>query len=180
MNTLLKGKDSTLPGFPSLPVDIGKLHDALAICQHDGVTYKLGAKAVQHSAFPVFDYPPTFSQIDCSGFSRFSLYHATAGQVLLPDGSVNQNDWCAAQGFKHRSIAAGQDYTAGMGQNVLYLCFCRTGSRSEAIGHVWMVAGSGGQLWTIESNGGVGPNSRPASTPVLMQICTDIYAVAKF
>ena len=110
----------------------------------------------------------------------WSIYHATACQVLVPDGSVNQNDWCAAQGFKHRAIAAGQDYTAGMGLNVLYACFCRTGSRAERIGHVWMVAGSGGQLWTLESNGGNGPNSRPANTPTLMRICTDIYALAQY
>ena len=180
MNTLLRGRDSTLPGYPTLPVDIGKLHDVLAACQHDGVTYKLGAKAPQSSTWPVFDYPPTFSALDCSAFARYSMYHATAGEILLPDGSVNQNDWCAAQGFKHRSIADGQDYTAGMGLNVLYACFCRTGSRGEKIGHVWYVAGSGGQLWTLESHGGVGPDSRLASTPVLVRIATDIYALAQF
>ena len=178
MNTLLKGAKSTLPGYPSLPVDIGKLHDALAVCEHDGVTYELGAKAAQHPAPPIFDYPPTFSTIDCSGFARWAMYHATAGQVVMPDGSVNQNDWCAAQGLKHHAIAEGQDYTSGMGLNVLYACFCRAGSRGEGIGHVWYVAGTGSQLWTLESHGGVGPSTRLATTGVLMRICTDIYALA--
>lgn len=176
MTNLLTGAASTIPDFPTLDIDIGKLHDALAVCEHNGVTYRLGAKAPQHQGFPVFDYPPAFDQIDCSGFARWAMYHATAGQVLMPDGSMCQDDWAQAHGFKHHAIAAGQDYTVGLDRDVLYLCFCRTGSRGEGIGHVWYVVDG---KWTLESHGGVGPSARSPQTSVLVRICTDAYALKR-
>ncbi len=175
MTNLLTGDASTIPGFPTLDIDIGKLHDALAVCEHDGVTYRLGAKAPQRQGFPTFDYPPAFRQIDCSGFARWAMYHATAGQALMPDGSMCQDDWAQAQGFKHHPIAQGQDYTAGLEPDVLYLCFCRTGSRGEGIGHIWAVYGG----FTFESHGGVGPSARSPHTSVLVRICTDVYALKR-
>jgi hypothetical protein len=58
---------------------------------------------------------------------------------------------------------------------MVYVCFCRAGSRGETIGHVWLVHNG----FTFESHGGVGPNSRPFNTPILSHIVTDVYVLGK-
>ena len=176
---ILTGKASSLPGFNSVALDVGKLLDALRACEARGVAYGLGSKAPEHTSGPyAFDYPPTFNAIDCSGWVRWALYHATGGSLLIPDGSANQNDWAGAQGLKHYGPDAARSAYLSNGGNkdhALRHCFCRA-SASETIGHVWM-------LWsgfTMESSGGVGPHSRPFDTPVLSRIVTDIYVLGHY
>ena len=178
-NPILTGKASTLAGFSSVNLDMGKLLDALRACEARGVVYGYGSKAPEHSGQKyVFDYPPTFTAIDCSGFSRWSLYHATGGALLIPDGSANQNDWAGKQGLKH--YGPDKAHTAyqsigGNKDNYLRMAFCRA-SPAETIGHVWFLRNA----FTIESHGGGGPSSRPWDTPVLSRIVTDLYILGHF
>ena len=178
-SSILTGKASTVAGFASLDLDVGKLLDALRACEARGVVYGLGSKAAEHAGQKyVFDYPPTFGSVDCSGWSRWAIYHATGGALLIPDGSANQNDWAGQQGFKHygpdkahvtyQSIGGNKD-------NYLRMAFCRA-SASETIGHVWFTLNA----FTLESHGGVGPSSRPFDTPVLERIISDLYVLGHY
>ena len=177
--SILTGKASSLPGFNSVALDVGKLLDALRACEARGVSYGLGSKAPEHTSGPyAFDYPPTFNAIDCSGWVRWALYHATGGALLIPDGSANQNDWAGAQGLKHYGPDAARSAYLSNGGNkdhALRLCFCRA-SASEPIGHVWMLRNA----YSLESCGGHGPTSRPWDTPVLSRIVTDLYVLGHY
>ena len=63
-NSILTGKASSVAGFASVALDVGKLLDALRACEARGVSYGLGSKAPEHTSGPyVFDYPPTFNAI---------------------------------------------------------------------------------------------------------------------
>lgn len=186
---ILTGKDSTVDGFTSLPFDVGKGIAIVHLFNAMGVVYDLGAKVKDIHA-------PTDAQLefnpgrhgrdpacDCSGFSRFLVVKCSGaedGGVVIPDGSVSQNDWFAAQGFKHH--AAQEDdpfYLSGMAPDYAYVAFCRAGSRGEGIGHVWLLVFVGGRWWTLESCGGQGPTMRHHDTPILAHIVTDIYVLAK-
>ena len=178
-NPIVTGNASTIAGFSSVSLDVGKLLDALRACEARGVVYGLGSKAPEHSGQKyVFDYPPTFSAIDCSGWVRWAIYHATGGVLLIPDGSANQNDWAGQQGFKHYGPSAAHTAYQSVGgnkDNYLRACFCRA-SPSEPIGHVWL-------LWnafSLESHGGVGPSSRAWDTPVLSRIVSDVYVLGHY
>jgi len=173
--SIVKGVASTIPGFPSIEIEIGKVRSILHYMQAAGIHYgpKPGGKVI-----PITSSPPTCvpaGNLDCSGFHRYVLLHAAG--LLLPDGSVNQCDWYAAEGFKHHPIPGPDDpaYLQALDPDVLYACFCRQGSRGESWGHVWLTFGG----WTYESHGGVGPDSRRFDSPILSHIVTDVYAVAR-
>ena len=179
-NPIVTGNASTIAGFSSMSYDLDKLHAILALMEYRGTTYGLGSKVADLNASP-----PTFitpggsptNTLDCSGFQRYAMLHCAG--LLMPDGSVNQLDFLAGKGFKHHSIASGENYTDNLAANVLYLCFCRTGSRGEGIGHIWAVYG-GQNGHTAESYGGVGPGSRSPQTPVLVRIATDVFAINRY
>lgn len=186
MSLIQTGTASSLPGFSSLAWDAGKMK-AIVQGLTGSVAYGLGCKPNPLPASPaVFQDEMgrygggTVRRVDCSGLHRYLAFHCTlndagAGGLVLPDGSVNQNDWYGENGFKHHVIAKGEDYTNGLDPDVLYACFCRTGSRGESIGHTWF--GLGKQSY--ESSGGTGPHSRPLTADVLVRICTDVYAIAR-
>jgi len=184
MTQILTGAASTIPGYSSLPpFDISKPLSIIHYLQAMGWEYGLGCKFVDIAASPPqgHDYMGRYGggdvdRVDCSGLARYMVNQATGG-IVAPDGSSAQNDYCAAQGFKHHSH---DEYLTNMGAGYLYWCFCRAGSRGETIGHTWLAwKHSDGRFWTAESHGGSGPDVRPASTPILTEIVTDFYTVAK-
>ena len=162
MTTILVGAASSIAGFSSLAFDVPKMQSILHLCEHDGTEYGLGCKPDPLAASPPVFVDEmgsfgggTINRCDCSALHRYLAFHCAG--VEIPDGSINQNDWYAQNGFKHHAIAEGEDYTQNLAPNVLYACFCRTGTRGETIGHTWLgLAG-----WSYESSGGVGPHSRP-------------------
>ncbi len=192
---LLTGDATAVPGFTSMPFDVGKAVSIFHLFNAMGVVYGLGSKAADIHAPTDADFrflpgpnKPELS-IDCSGFSRLLTFkcsgadagpNAPGGGVVLPDGSVNQNDWLAAHGFKHDPIAAPESpaYLYGLDRRFVYECFCRAGTRGEHIGHVWLCVFWLGRWWTLESCGGVGPTMRPHDTPILAHIVTDVYPIA--
>lgn len=152
------------PGFPwpTLPVSIALLTRYLAVCEERGIGYHMGGKARDLRAMP-----PDYREIDCSGWVRAALAVATEGKVILPDGSANQNDWCGRVGLKRCSPLA-----CGLADGNLRICF-HAPTRSEPIGHVWLVR----NLSTLESWGGHGPGSRLWSAHILKVLVTDCYLV---
>lgn len=145
---IIKAVDGPLKGFDTLPIDRQKLLDGLAKCKSVPVHYGMGSKAHEP-----FSFPPDFTRIDCSGFVRWLIFHATGGQVLIPDGSYIQADDFQKYGFKKGLYA-----DAANKDNHVRICFHRPGGRGgDGIGHVWIVLNGE----TLESYGGHGPGSRP-------------------
>lgn len=135
--------------YPTLAVDLSDLVTLTLQMQHQPVTYALGAKAPSLSA------PRTaIRQIDCSGFVRYALYHATSAAghpYVLADGSVCQHDEIAARGFKHSSVDAGR-----LADGALRIAFLSPGD-GGGVGHVVLILGGR----TLESHGGLGVDRRP-------------------
>ena len=171
-SSLSSGASSLLPpspGFPwpLAPVDTAALTRYLDRCVSRGIGYGLGSKARDLLA-----YPPDYRQIDCSGWVRAAVAFATAGRTVLPDGSVNQHDWCDRSGLKVSSRAA-----LLLPDGLLRICFIAPSLEHE-IGHVFLCR----NLRTLESWGGHGPGSRSVlahiSLGVLQQSASAVYVLA--
>ena len=147
----------------SAPLDPERLRQYLSVCTARGIGYKLGAKSEEPIASS-----PDYENIDCSGWVRAAVAVATGGQTLLPDGSVNQNDWCAAQGLKRSTFAACR-----LQDGLTRIAFIRP-TPAHAIGHVYLARNGR----TLESWGGHGPGSRLVTTHVLSAGTTDVYVLA--
>lgn len=147
----------------SLPLDSTRLRRYLASCVAHGVDYELGAKAGDLLAVP-----PDYAAIDCSGWVRAAVAVATEGRTILPDGSVNQNDWCAAHGLKRSSYAVCR-----LADGLTRIGFVRPSSQ-HPVGHVYLCRNGR----TLESWGGHGPGSRPVGVHVLSAETTDVYVLA--
>ncbi len=164
----LQVSDALLPptqSYPwhSAPLDPERLRQYLAVCMARGIVYALGAKAGDIDAAL-----PDYDSIDCSGWVRAGIAVATHGQTILPDGSVNQNEWCAAQGLKRSTYAACR-----LQDGLTRIAFIRP-SPKHAVGHVYLTRNGR----TLESWGGHGPGSRLVSTHVLSTETTDVYVLA--
>ena len=164
----LQVSDALLPptqSYPwhSAPLDPERLRQYLAVCMARGIVYALGAKAGDIDAAL-----PDYDSIDCSGWVRAGIAVATYGQTILPDGSVNQNEWCAAQGLKRSTYAACR-----LQDGLTRIAFIRP-SPGHAVGHVYLTRNGR----TLESWGGHGPGSRLVSAHVLSTETTDMYVLA--
>lgn len=111
------------------------------------VTYGLGKKVPFFGARPGRD----FTKVDCSGFVREAIRLSTTPRAPFPDGSVNQHDWIRARDFEKSTIAAGKTK-----DGVVRIAFLRPQDSPRRIGHVVLISNG----MTLESHGGVGPNSR--------------------
>jgi hypothetical protein len=136
---------------PTIPVDLSQAQAFfLDACTHSAprVTYGLGAKVPFHGAIP----GRGFRAVDCSGFVREVIWQSTTPHKSFPDGSVVQHDWIRDHGFERstREAALRQD-------GVIRIAFLRPQDSPSRIGHVVLVHNAK----TLESHGGVGPDSRP-------------------
>jgi cell wall-associated NlpC family hydrolase len=149
----------------NLPLDIALFMEVFDhLCIH-GTTYKLGAKAPSLSCDTSL-----VSAIDCSGFVRYLLARASRQGLVIPDGSVNQHQWCREQGFP--KVAYGGPSIATSKR--LYLAFIEPVYEVRP-GHVWFVY----QGHTMESYGGQGVGSRAWNTPVLVRRVAGCYQLWK-
>ena len=146
MNTLLRGKDSTLPGFPSLPVDIGKFIAFKQACYDAHVAYGFGAKDPNPGSGKV-----DFREIDCSGYVRTLLMYAAGGAFNdFPDGSYTQGEWLAAKGFKPTAASNGGNTDGHL------RCYVHHPDTLDETGHIFLTING----HTVESFGGHGPGER--------------------
>lgn len=145
-------EDTGLEGVaePSVAVDLQKGQEFLDACVNavPRVTYGLGAKVPFHDAVPGRD----FKAVDCSGFIRELIWRSTSPHQKFPDGSVVQHEWIRSHGFEQttREAALRQD-------GVVRIAFLRPQDSPQRIGHVVVIRNAR----TLESHGGVGPDSRP-------------------
>lgn len=142
-------------------IDSMKLNGLCTKLMDGHIKYGFGSKAALTVA------PESIKAIDCSGFVRYLLFHASSERIKMPDGSWIQNDWCKKQKF------AEVDYEdASCQDNLLRIAFLPP-AKGHA-GHVWLIHGGK----TMESHGGVGPSRRSWNTPVLYKGVTDCYELA--
>jgi hypothetical protein len=116
--------------------------------QLDSVKYQFGAK-------PPFLSAPldALRVLDCSAYARIQLFHATSGALVIPDGSVNQREWCEKEGLHQLKKYSDVQY-AITDKSRLFICFVKP--FAGVAGHVWFVRGGR----TYESRGGAGVSSR--------------------
>jgi hypothetical protein len=134
----------------SMPIDIAVAQAFLNACttSHPRVTYGLGSKVPFFKAKPGVD----FTKVDCSGFVREAIREATTPMVPFPDGSVVQHDWLISKHFKKTTVASGK-----LTDGKVRIAFLSPADTSSHIGHVVLIHNGR----TLESHGGVGPDSRP-------------------
>lgn len=130
-------------------INLKRLQSLHHVLMHNGVRYKLGAKAK-------FSMPASaIRYIDCSGLIRYLVYHSTQNRLVIPDGSWMQRDW-ALQNLNKVPYLSVRD-----NPNELYLA--TLDPKNGKAGHIWWVNDG----FTMESHGGRGPNERPWNTPIL-------------
>jgi hypothetical protein len=151
----LDGKGALLPGaeleFQQLATIAFNVANALTFLQQceessPRVGYRLGAK-IPSGGVPGKD----FTAVDCSGFVREEMRRSTTLGNAFPDGSVVQHDWIKGRGFVSVANTAG-----ALKDGVVRIAFLSP-TPTRKIGHVVLVYDGA----TIESHGGVGPDSRP-------------------
>ena len=152
--------------WPTAALDADALAGYLRACEARGVGYTLGAKADDHGR-DLLQNPPRYGAIDCSGWVRAAVGVATGGTLILPDGSVCQNEWCGRQGLKRSDREA-----LSLRDGRTRIAFIRP-STAHPVGHVFLARDGR----TLESYGGHGPGSRPVTTPVLSRETTDVYVL---
>lgn len=133
----------------TVDVDVAKAKSFLHACQtsQPRVKYGLGKK-IKAGQVPGVD----FTQVDCSGFVRETLRRSTNLGSSFPDGSVVQHDWVRKKGCAHDTIQAG-----AKGDGAVRIAFMSPTDSPSGIGHVVLIVNGA----TLESHGGVGPDSRP-------------------
>lgn len=140
-------------------IQLNKLRAIYATLKSQNVSYKMGAKAN-----PLTLKPNQIQKLDCSGFSRYAVFNATAPAITIPEGTWAQDDYCKNTGWK-----AVNYVDVGQGKpDELFIAF-----ESDAPGHVWFI----NKGMTMECHGGVGVNSRNWNNKVLLKIVTRCYLV---
>lgn len=115
------------------------------------VAYLLGAK-------PSLDaLPASIRNSDCSGWFRYLLYHASLHALTLPEGSVEQHEWCIDQSLQQVNYLS-----VGEISSRLLACFIDPATSPGGIGHVFL--SHGGQ--TLECYGGHGVGRRAWNAPI--------------
>jgi len=140
---------STFAAGGVIDLDIARARAFLEACRtsRPRVTYGLGKKVPFLSAVPGRD----FTRVDCSGFVREAIRRSTNPMLRFPDGSVVQHDWVRDRGLERSTIADGM-----RSDGLVRLAFLRPQDSPQGIGHVVLIIDG----WTLESHGGVGPNTR--------------------
>ena len=135
---------------PQLAIDIDSALAFLHACETSTprVTYGLGAKVPFLGAVPGRD----FQKVDCSGFVREAIRRSTQPTAAFPDGSVVQHEWVRSRGYEHGAVADGAKTDKSV-----RIAFLPPQDSPQGIGHVLLIY----QGKTLESHGGVGPDSRP-------------------
>lgn len=142
--------------------------------------YGLGAKVDAISASPPHN---DSREIDCSGFHRYCIFHASENPIhrIFPDGSVNQHDAYTrlSQNAPNLVKWIGGRNTYALKSierdNRLYACISAPSDNADGIGHIWFVYNA----ITMESYGGNGPGTRMATAHILQKIVSAIFDVTE-
>jgi hypothetical protein len=123
--------------------------------------YRLGAK-VRPLALSASEW----SEVDCSGYVRWLIWHITRNHLTIPDGSWNQNKW--AMDYLLRPCPYSDCAEV---DDRLRIAFMSPGKNKH--GHVWVVCNGR----TIESYGGHGPGRRAWNVRSLLSRVSTCYVL---
>jgi len=143
------GPPAALAEAVSMGFQLARAQAFLDACRssHPRVTYGLGKKVPFLGAVPGKD----FKQVDCSGFVREAIRLSTNPPARFPDGSVVQHDWIRDHGFEKGTVRDGT-----LDDAAVRIAFLRPQDSPHGIGHIVLI----NRGMTLESHGGVGPDSR--------------------
>jgi len=132
-----------------------------------GCKYQLGAKAD-----PLDSQPALIHALDCSGFVRWAVFHASMAQpgqapLDLPDGSVQQHDWSRA------ALAPDANDSGRQDDGILRIAFLAPSPDGEP-GHVMLIQNG----LTCECYGHHGPGRRTWDSLPFMRTC-EVYRLAQ-
>ncbi len=147
------------------PVDLPLLKRVFGELKARSVLYLWGGKA-----HPLDADSSTITELDCSGFVQYVIAKATDQKLILPEGSVDQHNWCDARGLRQLSRYSDVQY-ARDDPNRLFIAFIEP--HGKRAGHVWLVCAGK----SMESRGVVGVDSRKWNTPVLLGNACAAYEV---
>lgn len=151
--------------YRNRPFPAYKFPALVKACRAAGVPYKFGGKWTPLQA------PLPVSGIDCSGFVRGAVYHASKAvpghpgyPLLLPEGSWAQHQWAKAN-------LRPCPYTDGLKTDgvirLAYLSAKFANGRMVQPAHIMLIQNG----WTIESHGSKGPNRRQWLSRGFMRLC---------
>ncbi len=152
-----------LKKFPRVKLDRKKLVEYVNACMDADVKYGLGSKDLT----PRSTLPIDFKRIDCSGFLREIIFHASGLKALIPDGTWVQRDWFERMGYKESSFE-----NTLLKDEYVRICFKISKGKGD-IGHTWLTY----KGKSYESHSGRGPGVRDAATPSLKKICQYVYVL---
>lgn len=142
-------------------------------CKAHGIVYGWGAKA-----HPITLQAAQLHALDCSGFARWALFHASLVRspnqpFLIVDGSVDQHQWCK-NNLQSCSNADGHRSDDKLRIAFLKPKYDANGKMIEA-GHVMLLEDG----WTMESHGHLkGPDRRLWGSDPFMAEC-ELYIIAE-
>jgi hypothetical protein len=174
----------------SIPkIQLAKLKSTFAQLERQGVQYGLGAKAEGYTIEGKHWNPRsnghlntpvnTLDNIDCSGFVRYILFHATDEALVIPDGSQVQREWfekAAARGETHK-LTNYADANTYISDSRLFIGFIKPNTNGcGPVGHVWLIGQFDEDVAaeTLESYGGHGVASRTWNA---LPLRTEVYSV---
>jgi len=113
--------------------------------------------------------PSTYKSLDCSAEARQLLFAGTTGQLIVPDGSFYQHQWCVQEGLHKVDYQDIGKYGYGR----VFWAFYNP--PTPLVGHTWIIDGT--KFRSLESRGHAGPSSRPWNDPTLIRIVTSCYEI---
>jgi len=138
--------DAKGPFHIALDIDKAKAFLNACVTSTPRVRYGYGKK-IKPGQIPGKD----FQSVDCSGLVRELVRRSTSLGSTFPDGSVVQHDWVRKKGFVKTNWDDGTS-----NDDIVRIAFLSPNDVSSGIGHVQLLY----RNMTLESHGGVGPNSR--------------------
>lgn len=131
------------------------------------ITYGLGSKISPISLQATDLAARGIHSVDCSGFVRWAIWHATGSLVAMPDGSVQQHGWIDDRGLPKVAPSA-----AHADDGSIFIAFL-TPEDGGGVGHVMLITGG----LTCESHGHHGPDRRLWGSEAWMGECA-VYRIA--
>lgn len=138
------------------PIDIPMLLDVFNNMKGRVTYHSVG---MEGKASPLDCDSSAISRLDCSGFSQYAIAKSANQQVIIPAGSSDQHDWCAAQGLYQLAQYSDVQYAAADSTR-LFIAFIPP---SNAEHHVWLIY----QGNTMECCSSRGVCTRSWDTPIL-------------
>ncbi len=139
-----------------------------------GIPYGFG-----HKAKSLTMLPEKINSIDCSGEVRYLLAQGSKQNLIIPDGSVTQREWC-----EPRLREVDYNDLPMADESRLFIAFITPFINGcGRVGHVWL-AGKFDSDWapdTLESYGGHGVGSRNWNARTLMRMvhkCFELPTIA--